>query len=134
MYDEYVEDYLPGIKLYRHNGRFYISLDRGDEPIPSLLIDLVEEISLQDYFPKNPKRTSGIYKYKDAKAVLEDLGPNNTANRVQICGKTKDNVIELYNQIRAGKIHPTESWEVEQIPSLMSRVKKALRIFQIKSS
>ena len=113
---EWEEYSLPGINLYREKGRFYINLDLGDR-IPSPLADLVGDISLQDTFPKSPKRTSGIYNYKDAKAVLEDLGPNNTTNRVQIRGKIIDSVTELYGKIRAGTILPPKAGKkIKPIP------------------
>lgn len=115
-----------GISLLQEGDRLYFSLDMGD-PIPPFTEDVVEEVSLYDYFSTFPTRARGVYKYKDATAQLDLPGTNYI---LQIRGRCLTNVVDLYHQIRAGIILPTESWEAKQTSrrAIWEKVLVALRL------
>lgn len=136
------EYHLSHIRLRRDydTGRFYVELSPID-PVPSLesvmkvLGDFVGEISLREYFyfKTFPGRARGVYTYKDAVGVVDLPGE---AYWVEIHGKTVENVVRLYQLIRAGKILPVESWEVEQIhPSRIRSIwEKVFGVFKTKKA
>jgi len=105
--DEYS---LPGLQLYRDKGRFYFFFSELDNPIPTIVEDVVEDISFYDRIPCNPERIIGVYKYKSAEAELDRSGERVTYG-LKIHGKNMEDIRELYRQIRAGTITPEESWD-----------------------
>lgn len=104
---------LPGIALSRENGRWYIRLGEITDPIPSILADLVDEITMMEYATFPAKRELGIYRLGSAEA---SVGPEKIEGRIKvfITSKTMEDLRELYRQILAGTIRPEVSYENEQ--------------------
>jgi len=104
---------LPGrIDLSYSNGRWSIYLSELEDKIPSIIADIVEEISFQDWLSESQAvRESGFYRHKSAEA---ELIIRQSKMRVHIRGKQKKDLLELLRKIKAGSIRPYESHEGKQ--------------------
>lgn len=120
---------IPGVRLYHKKGRWYTTIDETD-PIPPVLVGIVTVISLQAFIPIRPKRESGRYKHKSAKAKLECYSSHNY--EVTTTGEKLEDILELFYMIKIGSIRPEESFEGEQgglsREELLARMKEALAL------
>ncbi|MCR4274999.1 MAG: hypothetical protein NUW02_03050 [Candidatus Campbellbacteria bacterium] len=116
---------LPGINLSNDKGRWFIWLSEPTDPIPALLVELVEEVSLHEAISSHPRRESGIYRHQSAEALVEQ-GDTKRSTMVNILGKNMKDVNELFRMIRTGSIRPEESFEGQQ--SGMSRKDLEVRV------
>lgn len=110
--------HLPGLQFFRDGGRWYFVGHELTDPIPAVVKGLVNEISFYGQIPWFPQRSIGIYRYEDAEAEIDYVGE---IVRIRMCGKSMENMLELYRKIRAGKITPRESWYAEQESSQVKK-------------
>lgn len=90
----------------------FLTLNEVSDPIPPMIRDFVEEVTLREYHSAS-KRESGIYRHKTAEA---EVTREHSALLVSIFirGKSKDDVVNLLQQIKTGTIRPEESYEAPQ--------------------
>ncbi len=135
-------DHRDGSKNYRvsridlwretRNGRLYVVLHELMESIPTLVADIVEEISLHELFPSEPKREAGIYLHGSARAEVEPKFINGRMqNRVCATAKSMKDLRELYEAIRVGSIlRPDKSYEGKQDGMSRIQLEKELERLQ----
>lgn len=98
-------------------GRTFIALPSGETSIPSIVAEMVEEISLfEEIAPARFFRELGIYKLEGVKDVEAevDFTPNSAFYRIRIRGKKMEDIIGLFRAIKVGSIRPDESYEAPQ--------------------
>jgi len=95
---------------------YFPNCDERTEPIPALVAGIVEEISLHELFPLEPKREAGIYLHGSARAEVEPKFINGRMqNRICVTAKEMKDLQEVYEGIRVGSIRrPDKSYEGEQ--------------------
>lgn len=110
-WDEYE---VPGVKLFRDKGRWFVMLSESD-PVPEAVKDIVEEISFHAIIPRLAAREAGIYRHESAKAKVK---PWNSGHEwkleIRIEGKEMEDIRELFHKIEVGSIRPEESYEGPQ--------------------
>lgn len=106
---------LSGLPVYRDGaGRFFISSLSLEEPASPILEGLVEELSFYASIPAHPERTLGVYELGSATGTLDGTRNQGGVYSLQIRADELGDIQELYRQIRAGTINPSESWGEEQ--------------------
>ena len=122
---EWNEYELPGIKLCHEKGRWHLRLHELTDPIPELVVDIVDEISFYESIPTYPERVAGIYRHESAVAeIIPEAIRSDSYIRMRIVSKNMDDLRELYLKIRVGSILPEESYEEQQIsPTLWQWLK-----------
>lgn len=107
---------LPGIYLNYKLGRWLIELYRLTDPIPSVLENLVEEITLQEWVSFYSRREAGIYRFGSAEAEVGTGKTYGDMNRITVFIRSKkmDDLCELYQRLLVGSIRPEESYEGPQ--------------------
>ena len=108
---EWTEYYLPGVKLHQDKGRWYTTLLYDTDKIPSVILDIVEEISLLETIPRFPARESGFYHLESAKGEVRNHDQHKS---VYLISQNMEDLRELFRRIQIGSIRPEESYEGEQ--------------------
>lgn len=106
---EWTEYGVPGLKLCNEKGRWYTILELGDQ-IPAVIKELVEEITLREWF-FGARRETGFYTHNSATAEVEW---DDEKINVSASAKKMDDLIELVQKIREGTIRPEKSYEGPQ--------------------
>lgn len=106
--------HLPGgVTLCYEKERCFMKLDEMLDPIPSTIINFVEEFTLRDYH-RASRRESGIYTHKTAKAEVT-MDNSGLSVSIFIRGKSREDVLDdLLKKIKTGAIRPEESYETPQ--------------------
>lgn len=116
---EYYERLFGDIKVSKDDGRVYKGMSSLIiHQIPSVLLDLIEEVTIYAQIPKKWKRLNGIYTNKSATATLRDLHDN--TYELELKADNVKDAKTLYGSILAGKIYPAVSWEKMQITKMQS--------------
>jgi hypothetical protein len=111
------EEYkLPGIDyLRRDKGRWLLNLSDPTDPVPAIIADIVDEISLYENFAQVSARETGVYRYRSAEGTLEVNQHDRKAGyQVKILGKKMEDIRTLLRLIKTGAIRPEESYEGPQ--------------------
>lgn len=98
-----------GVHLRKDSGELSTDYFELGDRIPKEFLKQVTWVSCRVWLEKNPTREKGIYK-GDGDTVAE----LDKDNLLRIRGSTVEEVQRLHDQIRAGTIRPTESWEAPQ--------------------
>ncbi len=105
-----------GVILSEEGDRLYLGIHSENQEVPECLADMVEEISVCDFFcPNRGTRETGIYRHNSAEAELE-VGCDSRQLRfnIHIRSKKMSDVRELLRLIKIGAIRPNESYEGSQ--------------------
>ena len=108
----------PPISISDDGGRWYIHLNQNS-PIPQVLAEVVDEVSIFETIPAHPSRERGVYNLESARATVDvgyygDLGGMMTYE-VIITAKTLEDARELLERIKIGNIHrPDVSYDAPQ--------------------
>ncbi|MCC2630962.1 MAG: hypothetical protein K0S38_771 [Candidatus Paceibacter sp.] len=98
-----------GIELSgRRQGRLYLEFRELEDKIPEVFNPFVEEVSYQESFAINSRRSIGIYRREKIVAELDTSEFNRERYTVKMRGSMEDmpTMLELYRAIRAGTISP----------------------------
>jgi len=129
--DEAEKRSILGVNICNKKGRWYITLNELSEPIPEKIADIVEEISLIEYLPAEPKRESGLYYHETAKAeVTPSSASGKPITKVHITATKIGDIRTLFRLIRTGKVRPDESYEQEQGGMSYKELREALSTAQ----
>ena len=107
---------LQGIYLNYKLGRWLVELNRLTDPIPSVLVNLVEEITLQEWVSFYSRREAGIYRFGSAEAEVGTGKTDSDMNRITVFIRSKkmEDLRELYHRLLVGSIRTEESYEGPQ--------------------
>ena len=112
---EWDEHELSGVKLSHDKGRWYIYLGELTDPIPAVVENIVEEISLREYLKGGVRRETGIYRYQSAEAEIDAASADGKPlYMVRIRAQKMEDLLELFRKIKIGSIRPEESYEGQQ--------------------
>lgn len=110
--EEWEEHSLPGnIRLCQDNGRWYVTLDEPNEPIPTAVAGIIEEISLRGSIVQCPRREAGLYRFESAEA---EITQEQQCLLISVRAKKMEDFLHLFRQIKAGYIRPKVSYEGQQ--------------------
>ena len=129
---EWDEHQLNHINVFFSEGRMHSIIHYLDQPLPAWMEGLYSELSFCEWFPIEPKREKGVYKLRSARADL-DTGRSgkDQHHSVRIVGQKLEDMAELYNLIRSGRILPSESWEDEQMTETQNIAEHLKAIFRL---
>lgn len=106
---EWTEYSIPGLRFCNEKGRWHFMLELGDQ-IPEVVNELVEEITLRDWF-SGARRETGLYAHNSA---IAEVGWDDKKINVSASAKKMDDLVELVHKIREGTIRPEKSYEGPQ--------------------
>lgn len=102
-------------QVVRKYGRLWVEVKELLDSIPDEIAGMIEEISVCEIIKSSPSRESGIYRFGQAKAEVQEdhKGIKTVLIRTKGEAGLKD-VIDLLQRIKVGSIRPEESYDGPQ--------------------